>query len=104
MGFRTLLFVLAVLCLTTAPVAISRGGDKEKGSLVTMTGTIIYVELEGGFYGIIADSGERYFPINLDRQYQVNGLKVRIEGKIRKNVMTTTMWGTPFEILKIERR
>jgi hypothetical protein len=71
---------------------------------MTMTGTITHVELEGGFYGIIADNGERYFPLNLDQPYQVNDLKVRIEGKIRKNVMTMTMWGTPFEILKIERR
>jgi hypothetical protein len=104
MLFRALLFGLSVLCMTVAPATISRGGDEGKGNLMTMTGTITYIGLEGGFYGIIADSGERYFPLNLDRQYKVNNLKVRIEGKIRKNVMTTTMWGIPFEILKIERR
>ncbi len=103
MGLRTLLCGLAVLCLTVAPAVVSRGGDEEKGSRITMNGIITHIELEGGFYGIIADSGERYFPINLDQQYKINNLKVRIEGKIRKNVMITTMWGTPLEILKIER-
>ncbi len=104
MDFRTLLCGLAILCIIVAPAAVSYGGDEGKGSLITMTGTIIYVELEGGFFGIIADSGERYFPLNLDQQYKVKDLRVRIEGKIRRNVMTTTMWGTPFEILKIERQ
>jgi hypothetical protein len=102
MGYRALLFGLAVLCLIVEPAAISCGGE-EKGSIMTMTGTITYIDLEGGFYGIIADSGDRYFPINLDQQYKVNNLKVRIEGKIRKDVITTAMWGTPLEILKIER-
>lgn len=103
MDLRTVLCGLAVLCLIAAPAAVSRGGDEEKGSRITMNGIITYIELEGGFYGIIADSGERYFPVNLEQQYKINDLKVRIEGKIRKNVMTTTMWGTPLEILKIER-
>jgi hypothetical protein len=92
---------VAVLCLIVAPAAVSCG--EEKGSIITLTGTITYIDLEGGFYGIIADSGDRYFPINLDQQYKVNKLKVHIKGKIRKDVITTTMWGTPLEILKIER-
>ena len=101
---RSLVGGLAVLCLILAPAAASCGEGAEKGSVVIVTGAISYLDLEGGFYGIIADSGERYFPLNLDQQYQVNGLKVRVEGKIRKDIMTTTMWGAPLEILRIERR
>ena len=74
----------------------------EKRGLITVTGTITYIDLEGGFYGFVADNGDRYFPVNLDQQYKVNNTKVRIEGKIRENVMTTIMWGTPLEILKIQ--
>ena len=103
MGFRTLLLVLSVLCLTALPAAVSRAGDEKKGGLITVTGTITYIDFEGGFYGFVADNGDRYFPVNLDQQYKVDNLKVRIEGKIRKNVMTTTMWGTPLEIVKVER-
>ena len=101
---RTIMGALAVLCLILAPAAASCGGDAEKGSIVTVTGTITYLDLEGGFYGIMADSGERYYPLNLDKQYQVNGLKIRVGGKVRMDVITTTMWGTPLEIVKIERR
>lgn len=102
MGLRSLLWGSTVLCMLLVQAAVSCGGDAQ-GGVITMTGTITYINLEGGFYGIIADSGDQYFPLNLDQQFKVNNLKVRIEGKIRKNVMTTTMWGTPLEILKIER-
>ncbi len=102
MGYRTLLLGLTVLCLTVVPAAASYTGDEEKRGLITVTGTITYIDLEGGFYGFVADNGDRYFPVNLDQQFKVNNKKVRIEGKIRKSVMTTVMWGTPLEILKIQ--
>lgn len=104
MRLPTLLCHVALLCLIAAPSPALSGGNEEKGSPITVTGTIKYIDLEGGFYGIIADSGERYFPLNLDQQYKVDGQKVRVEGKVRKNVMTTTMWGTPLEILRIEQQ
>jgi hypothetical protein len=102
MGLRTLVFGLTALCSIVVPADVSYPSDEEKRGLITVTGTITYIDLEGGFYGFVADNGERYFPVNLDRQYKVNNTKVRIEGKIRKNVMTTIMWGTPLEILKIQ--
>jgi len=98
------LVITAALFLMLGAAAPAPGDGTAQKDTVSLKGTIVFVELEGGFYGIIADSGERYFPLNLDEQHKVNNLKVRIEGKLRKNVMTTTMWGTPFEILKIERR
>ena len=102
MGFRTLLLGLTVLCLTVLPAAVFCAGNEEKGGLITVTGTITFVDLEGGFYGFVADNGDRFFPVNLGHQYKVNNTKVRIEGKIRRNVMTTTMWGTPLEIINIQ--
>jgi hypothetical protein len=102
MGFRTLLLGLAVLCLTVLPAAVFCADDKENGGPITVIGTITYIDFEGGFYGFVSGNGDRYFPINLDQQYKVNNTKVRIKGKIRENVMTTIMWGTPLEILKIQ--
>ena len=40
-------------------------------------GTIHYEDLEGGFYGIMADSGERYLPINLNDTFKIDGLRVK---------------------------
>ncbi len=66
------------------------------------TGTIRYVDLEGGFYGLVDEEGTKYDPTPLPDSLRVDGLRVRFEAK-KKNVMTTRMWGTPIEVLNIER-
>jgi len=33
---------------------------------VSGTGIVIYQDIEGGFYGILADDGTRYLPLNLE--------------------------------------
>jgi hypothetical protein len=41
-----------------------------------MTGTIKYVDLEGGYYNILADNGRSYHPVNLPREYRRHGLRI----------------------------
>jgi hypothetical protein len=68
------------------------------------TGTIRYMDFEGGFYGIVADSGERYNPVNLPAGYRKNGLRVRFQVKEKKGMTSTRMWGKIVEILEIEKQ
>lgn len=71
--------------------------------VVTGTGTIRFLKLEGGFYGIVGDDGEQYDPVNLNAEFQVDGLRVRFEAAVMHNVMTFHMWGTLVSIRTIER-
>lgn len=64
-----------------------------------MTGTIRYVRLERGFYGIFADNGRHYDPINLPPEYRRHGLRVAFQGT-KMDMVSIHMWGT---ILKISR-
>ena len=66
------------------------------------TGTVVFVELEGGFYGIVADDGARYEPLNLPVEFQQDGLRVRFRARVRKDVASVHMWGRPVELLQIE--
>jgi hypothetical protein len=66
------------------------------------TGTVRYFNLEGGFYGIITDSGLRYRPLELPPQFQKDGLRVRFRGRAVKGVMGIQMWGVPFEIIDVQ--
>ena len=66
------------------------------------TGEIVYKALEGGFYAFYADNGKHYTPMNLDKEYQRGGLRVRVRAKLRPDVRTFTMHGTPIEIIEIE--
>jgi len=64
-------------------------------------GRVQFLNLEGGFYGIITDSGKKILPMNMAKEFAQNGAIVRIKGKV-KNVMTIQQWGTPFTITDIE--
>ncbi|WP_085285609.1 hypothetical protein [Colwellia chukchiensis] len=64
-------------------------------------GRVQFLNLEGGFYGIITDSGQKILPMNMAKEFAQHGAIVRIKGKV-KNVMTIQQWGTPFTITDIE--
>lgn len=70
--------------------------------VVEGVGTVVFVELEGGFYGIVADDGARYDPLNLPSGFQKDGLRVRFRARILEDAATIHMWGRPIEILHIE--
>ena len=65
-------------------------------------GTITFVSLEGGFYGITGDDGTEYLPLNLDQQYHIDGLRVSFEYEPVKDTATIQMWGTPVQLTFIE--
>jgi hypothetical protein len=66
------------------------------------TGTIRYVDLEGGFYGLVAEDGTKYDPTPLPDSLRVDGLSVRFRVRATGG-MTTRMWGTPVELVDVER-
>ncbi|MCH7760314.1 hypothetical protein IIA15_02785 [candidate division TA06 bacterium] len=66
------------------------------------TGTVKYISIEGGFYGIIGDDGKHYVT-NLPPEFQKDSVRIRFEGKLRKDLASIHMWGTPIEIIKIEK-
>ena len=65
------------------------------------TGTMIFLDFEGGFWGILGDDGEHYDPVNLG-QFQVNGSRVWFEAEILHDVASFHMWGKMVSIRHIE--
>lgn len=103
--------LLLVLAVTGALVGAGCRGMQEVENdppprpedVIEDLGTVRHVELEGGFYGIVADDGTRYLPDSLDEAYREDGLRVRFRAEEREGAMTTQMWGTPVTILEIMR-
>ena len=85
--------------LAANPKAEKKHRQQEK----MITGTVRYLELEGGFYGLVADNGERYDPVNLPREYAKDGLRVKFQVKEKKGAVGFHMWGKIVEIIRIER-
>jgi hypothetical protein len=67
------------------------------------TGTIRYVRVEGGFYVIDTDNGVNYDPINLPKDYAIDGLRVKFEVVERPDIVSFHMNGPIVEIIKIEK-
>lgn len=93
-----LLSILFASCSTTNQAGRAGPGDP---NLITGTGTVRYQDLEGGFYGIVADDSSKYDPGTLPAQVQQDGLRVRFTAS-RVGGMTTRMWGTRVEVRDIE--
>ena len=71
--------------------------------VISAVGTVRYIELEGGFYGIVADDSTRYLPDSLDAQFREDGLRVRFRAERQDDVLTAQMWGQPVHITDIAR-
>ena len=77
-------------------------GWKSEEKIITEIGTIKYIQLEGGFYGIVTEKGEKYLPINLKEEFKEDGLRIWFKARPKK-VATIQMWGKPIEILEIRK-
>ena len=94
------LAVSLVAVLAVMPLAACAGASPD---LVSQTGTVRFIDLEGGFYGIVADNGEHYDPINLGQEFRQDGLRVRFQAKIRQDIASIRMWGKIVEIIRIAK-
>jgi len=74
---------------------------KEPSVSLPYKGTIQYVGLEGGFFGIITSKGQKILPVNLDKKYLQDGAIIEFSGEF-KNVMTIQQWGKPFTIKEVK--
>jgi len=68
---------------------------------ITSTGTVQYIDLEGGFFGIVADDGTHYYPLNLPAEFAQQGARVTFTAQ-QEDLATTAMWGIPVTILSME--
>jgi L-ascorbate metabolism protein UlaG (beta-lactamase superfamily) len=76
--------------------------DKNAGGQNMLTGQIKHITIEGGFYGIIGDDGQKYDPVNLANEFKKDGLRVRFAVKEKEGVAGFHMWGKIVEIVSIE--
>jgi len=65
-----------------------------------MQGTVVFVQMEGGFYGVAGDDGALWDPVNFPDTLSVDSLRVEFEGEpIERD--SIHMWGQPFRLTNI---
>ena len=60
--------------------------------------TVQFLNLEGGFYGLVTEDGRKLLPMNLEPEHRKAGLKLVVKGQELKGVRTIQQWGFPFEL------
>jgi len=69
--------------------------------LLTFQGEVVLVEIEGGFYGIVDQNGQKYLPSNLPDLLKQNGLKVRGTAQLKSGKLGFKQWGKMIDIIEI---
>jgi hypothetical protein len=102
--FFITVFLLMVALVLSCSKLVSNNDEhvQHDEKLISAMGTVTFIEIEGGFFGIIADNGDKYRPLNLPKDFQKDGVRVRFEGKINSDIMGVYMWGEAIEIKNIK--
>ena len=100
-AFLTVVALLCGVVLIGGCTASDSGGESNETG-ITGTGTVTYIDLEGGFYGIVADDGGQYLPLDLDEAFRQDGLEVRFTLEPADDMATIQQWGTPVRVVSIE--
>lgn len=70
-------------------------------SIVRFTGTVVWVDLETGFYGLVSDDGRKYEPLGLPETFKRHGLRVQVTGTEEPGMVSVNMWGTMLRVVEI---
>jgi len=104
MMHRALALIVVTGLVCAGCLSMQSGSERPPpDEIVSDTGTIRYIDLEGGFYGIVADDSTRYLPDSLDVRFREDGLRVRFRAERRDDVLTAQMWGQPVRLIDIAR-
>lgn len=67
---------------------------------MTLTGTVRFLELEGGHWVLEADDGRRLLLAGGDRGLKRDGARVRVEGSLDAASLTVAMVGPRFVVAR----
>ncbi|MFX1575508.1 MAG: hypothetical protein ACFFB0_22455 [Promethearchaeota archaeon] len=90
--------IISFCTLITEVITILFSKDK----IIMTTATITYLNIEGGFYGIVGDDGNHYDPIRLPGFFKLDGLRVEFLALRRDDLTSFHMWGIIIQILSIQ--
>lgn len=90
-----------LICALFFLIFFTSGIMANNDETISFTGTVTFLEIEGGFYGIVSDDGEKYKPEVLDKEYQKRDLKVQVKAEKKSNSFGIFQWGTIIKIRNI---
>jgi inhibitor of cysteine peptidase len=101
-----LLLLLPLLLLTACAGSLAGDSVPEEARTerLEITGRIVWVPLEGGFFGLVGDDGRQFEPLNLPEAFRRDGLPVLVTGRPAPPAVSFRMWGRRLTIDAIRRQ
>ena len=65
-------------------------------------GKVVYMPLEGGFWGVVDVDGNEWLPLEMADELKKDCLRVILEVRKAKDVFSMFNWGTPVKILSFQ--
>ena len=65
---------------------------------IKIKGTVQFIDLSTGFWGIVDEKGRKWRPVDLASELQKNGLSVQMTIQPLDVEMSIFMWGDPVEV------
>ena len=65
-------------------------------------GTVRYIKLESGFWGIVSEDKAKYIPMNMPEQLKMVGRQVEVDAEVIPNMSGMHMWGEYVKITSFE--
>ena len=65
---------------------------------MTLTGRVVYRDLEGGVWVLEADDGTSYQLAGGDRKIKKDGQRIEVQGEVARDVLTAAMVGPVFQV------
>ncbi|HMQ07427.1 MAG TPA: hypothetical protein PKC30_09010 [Saprospiraceae bacterium] len=66
----------------------------------TIKGNVVYVPIEGGFWGVMTKKNRNYLPMEMPESLKKDGIEVTLKVRMVKDAVTMFMWGLPVEIIE----
>ncbi len=109
---------IALMALLSGTMGLATGGCDstgpshsaqftQPGQKVEVGGTVVFREGQNssatgsGFYGILADNGGQYEPVNLDTRYRADGERINFTGTLDTTQLGEHRWGNPIELASV---
>jgi hypothetical protein len=96
---KKLIVLTAVVCLAIFIASIVSAQTQT----LSFQGTVKYLNLEGGFWGIVSEDGKNYDPLNLAAEFQQEGLSIQVKAVVKDDMVSIHMWGTIIQITAITK-
>jgi hypothetical protein len=94
-----MIFAIGLFVPNIPTLAHTNNSVNFKSTLVTLTGTIRKLEVEGTCYQLAANDGKNYELIG--KFPKRNGVKVQVRGEIATDVATICQVGQPFKVKSV---